>query len=400
LVKIPKPFDEAKECYTTMGIVTIYFMRHGVSLWNRRGGTVWYPQVMQKYGAGDDAAKAAGVDEQEWQREMARCLCTPSNNCMRDDPESEPSPDVVELDKLLVDPALTFEGKISLRLAAREAAKELNLPVFKVCVVSPMLRTLQTASIASCYFPLADDCLWALHSDVREHNHKGWIDTWGTASTAKLRALAAQEIAAHAGLSEMQACKIRAPLQKQLLDSTSEGCLHLQAEIIRQHEGGIDAFVADLNSLVTANEEDEAAAHMEAEMWSRVMQSDPTFHYRPEGDLGAVPVVAKFSTDLTQRWWMLDETEEDLHQRVVDFLAAELVRSAPGPVLVVTHSMFIREAMKILVTCETQWTGPADMPKSGELVANGGVFLAKLDLDTGKATEAGLFTPPSSSSSI
>lgn len=375
--------------------VEIYFQRHGVSLWNRRVGTASYLDVMEQFGIGSTAAEKAGVDLTEWNRAMERTLSACVNSLMRDDPVMPPPADVTALDPLFVDPPLTLEGKKGLRMAGAAAARADFCPnPFVVSIASPMLRTLQTAAIATVYLPFADDCRWIIDSDAREHNHTGWVDTWGTASSSALRRRAEAEIAAAVGPAEAGACAIRAPLQKAAIEAATDGLLYEQSLILRQHAEGIFGFCEGINAPVGSSEDDASAARIEAEKWTNVVASNPEFRYRPQGALGSEQVVTKYCDDFENRWWLLDESEADVQKRVEKMLACSAVRGAKGPVLIVTHSMFIRQAMDALVGPSTRWTGPAPMPAEKKLVDNGAIFKVILDLATGQALEAGLFSPP------
>eukprot|EP00928_Gymnodinium_smaydae_P023452 TRINITY_DN19353_c0_g2_i1.p1 TRINITY_DN19353_c0_g2~~TRINITY_DN19353_c0_g2_i1.p1 ORF type:complete len:113 (-),score=10.22 TRINITY_DN19353_c0_g2_i1:34-372(-) len=102
---------------------------------------------------------------------------------------------------------------------------------------------------------------------------------------------------------------------------------------------------------------------------------------------------AQYSDNLECRWWLLHETAEAVRDRVRKILESEVVSASEGPVLVVTHSMLIREAMNLLVTENTKWTGPAEKLGDKDLVSNGAIFRVVLDRSTGACLEAGLHMP-------
>ena len=377
-----------------MSTTEIFFQRHGVSLWNRRAGTAYYPHVMEQFGIGKAAAERAEADPNQWNAEMNKALSECVDRLCREDPAVPPPADVAPLDSFFVDPPLTLEGKQGLRKAAAAAASaEFCTRPFEVAIVSPMLRTLQTAAIAAVHLPFSEQCRWVIDSDAREHNHSTWIDTWGTGCSGVLRQRAQAEIAADVGPAEAGACAFRKPLQQTVIEAAADGWLMQQAGALRDHADGIAGFCAAVNAAVIASEGDAVAAEREAVKWAEVVATDPEFRYRPQGSLDADQVVAKYSDDFESRWWTLDETSEGVGERLKMLLGSDAVQGGTGPVLIVTHSMLIRQAMDMLLADTTKWTGPAPMPPEGKLVSNGAIFRVLLDLDTGCAIEAGLFSP-------
>jgi len=373
--------------------VEVYFLRHGISTWNRKAGPADIGSVMNQYGIGDNAAAAAGVDAGEWRYAMIRCLNQPGNDLLRDDPNSPPPEHVAPLDKLLTDPPLTLDGKRSLREAMPTNAALLHPKPFEAIIVSPMLRTIQTAAIAARLLPCAAQCKWFLDADAREENHAGWIDTWGTASHAELRTRAMSEISCADSIEENTACVVRIPMQESaVLTSTNKHVIQ-QAAALSKEAGGLHAFLSDINRPLCATEEDAESAVREAEFWASVETQDLPFTYRPGGSMNEERLETTLLADEQVQWWAVSEEIEDVRQRVLAVLQSDAVRNATGPVLIVTHSMFIKVAIDTLVGESTEWLCTAEHPTKGDpkkLIANGGMFMAVVNLSDCSATEAAL----------
>lgn len=369
--------------------VEVYFLRHGISTWNMKAGPADIGAMMEKHGIGASAAADADVEPAAWRKAMAGCLHSPTNELMRENPRSAPPRSVAALDPFFTDPPLTLDGKRSLRDAMPKNASLFQPRQFDVVVVSPMLRTLQTAAIAAQHLPLAEDCQWVIDADAREENHAGWIDTWGTASFRELRTRARREIGAPDCAADKEACRLRLPMQARAIAASADEHVVRQAKILSKRPNGLLEFLRDVNRPAAATSADSEAALADAALWARVEARDPPFRYRAGGLPTSRVETSKYSAEDEVQWWADSESRADVRERVLSVLRSDAVCSSRGPVLIVTHSMFIDKAIRTLLTGSTRWAGPAEHPSVAQkLIANGGMFRAVVSLGDCTATEA------------
>eukprot|EP00811_Abedinium_folium_P000060 NODE_10054_length_1380_cov_3.481245.p1 GENE.NODE_10054_length_1380_cov_3.481245~~NODE_10054_length_1380_cov_3.481245.p1 ORF type:complete len:367 (+),score=85.24 NODE_10054_length_1380_cov_3.481245:252-1352(+) len=360
-------------------------------------------------GGGSQLCRDSRASAREWEKVMEDCLSIPANGLIRANVATLPRARLEPLEPLFTDPPLTHDGKRQLRVAVSAAAATFaDLNAIDTLVVSPMLRTLQTAAIvvAGLGLDLAH-CRVCLDADAREHNHTAWLDTWGTASLAALRRRAREEISIPTGPAETMLLQLRPSLQLAELRASSDHLVRAQVAALCRgvasatgrrgsagsgigRGGSLEAFVAAVNR-PTALADSDVAAAAELAAWDALEHADPTFSYRVGGDIGArAPrLTARLSSHIDVRWWAPDESVSQVRDRVRSVLS-ELgeIRAA----LVVTHTLFILEAMEVLCDAKSRCLGPAPKPKPGELVANGGIFYVHLDA-AGRTVEAGLFEP-------